>query len=272
MDDRLIRAEAIAIEAKAAFRNQRFEHASARFMDAYALSRSPALVYNAARAMEEAGNWAKADDLFSLYLGLEGLGEGGRRDARAHRARVRAELAKQAEHAEPAEPAEPAKHTTLAKRSADQAATGGEGTSGPVGVVGGGPGRAAPPTLDAFPVWQTVGAGTAVVASVATGVWATSLAAGLSLDDVQSDADAAAYREDRDRARRLRAASIASGVVGLGLAGWVVWELVSADPASDGRSPPVAARMPGVRPRSDRWRFVPTVSPGRASLEVQLGF
>ncbi len=87
-------AEAKATEAKAFFKAGLFPRAAERFMEAYALSKRPALVYNAARAYEEGQLRAEAIALFKLYEGLQDASAEGRKEARERRERLESELAK----------------------------------------------------------------------------------------------------------------------------------------------------------------------------------
>ncbi|MEY3012985.1 MAG: hypothetical protein RIT45_1720 [Pseudomonadota bacterium] len=87
-------AEAKATEAKAFFKAGLFPRAAERFMEAYALSKRPALVYNAARAYEEGQLRAEAIALFKLYEGLKDASGEGRKEARERRERLESELAK----------------------------------------------------------------------------------------------------------------------------------------------------------------------------------
>ncbi|MFZ4580096.1 MAG: hypothetical protein ACOYOB_17055 [Myxococcota bacterium] len=63
-------AEAFATRAKELFKARDFQRSAKMFMQAYALSHEPALVYNAARAYEEAGMAGDAASLFRLYISL----------------------------------------------------------------------------------------------------------------------------------------------------------------------------------------------------------
>ncbi|MFZ4580432.1 MAG: hypothetical protein ACOYOB_18765 [Myxococcota bacterium] len=63
-------AEAFATRAKERFKAKDFQRSAKLFMQAYALSHEPALVYNAARAYEEAGMAGDAASLFRLYISL----------------------------------------------------------------------------------------------------------------------------------------------------------------------------------------------------------
>lgn len=77
------RAEATALEAKFKFKAEDYEGAARLFLQAFTVSRSPALLYNAARAFEEAGKLKQARAAFEQYLDLGGVTGAGRRDAKA---------------------------------------------------------------------------------------------------------------------------------------------------------------------------------------------
>ena len=61
-------AEELAQQATRRFKEGDFEVASALFMKAYALDKRPDRVFNAARALEQAGKAAQAIGLFTLYI------------------------------------------------------------------------------------------------------------------------------------------------------------------------------------------------------------
>jgi tetratricopeptide (TPR) repeat protein len=69
-------AERLAAEAKEAFKAGQFDAAAKLFMQAYAKSHTPALLYNAARAHEEAGHKRDAITLFKLYITLTDEADG----------------------------------------------------------------------------------------------------------------------------------------------------------------------------------------------------
>ena len=69
-------AETEALQAKEQFKAGKFEVAARLFMQAYAKSHAPALVYNAARAYEEAGKKGDAISLFKLYITLSDDADG----------------------------------------------------------------------------------------------------------------------------------------------------------------------------------------------------
>lgn len=80
--DELTEAESLAKVAARHFRAGNFEVAATVFLDAYAASQKPAVLFNAARAYEESGQTENALRLFRLYLTVE-RDEQGLADARA---------------------------------------------------------------------------------------------------------------------------------------------------------------------------------------------
>jgi tetratricopeptide (TPR) repeat protein len=88
----LRKAEALATEAKVFFKAKLYDKAAGRFMEAYAISRRPSLMYNAARAYEEGRNLREAHALFQEYRKLPDVGEDGRKDADARIARLEADM------------------------------------------------------------------------------------------------------------------------------------------------------------------------------------
>lgn len=84
----LRQAEALATEAKVFFKAKLYEKAALRFMEAYAISKRPSLMYNAARAYEEAGVLREAHALFQEYRKLPTVDDAGRKDADARIARL----------------------------------------------------------------------------------------------------------------------------------------------------------------------------------------
>lgn len=90
------RAEAIATEAKFLFKQKAYEEAAARFFEAYTLVNQASLLYNAARAYEEAGNLERAAALFRAYVELKDAPADGRADARKRLVPIDAKLAEKA--------------------------------------------------------------------------------------------------------------------------------------------------------------------------------
>ncbi|MEY3011672.1 MAG: hypothetical protein RIT45_407 [Pseudomonadota bacterium] len=215
--DRLRRAEAMATEAKALFRNRVFADAARLFMEAFALSKHATLVYNAARAYEEAGRLKRAESLFLLYASLPDADEAGKKDAAAHLVEVRRRIA--AGEGEPDDP-EPTPPPATTTSPAATAPTPAASTAAPPSTVR----QAAPASR--WPLWAGIGAG-----GVAAGLygWAVYTASGLDLDAVRDDADRADYRARRDRASAMRWTGVA---IGAGAAGLLIWSALRPDPAA----------------------------------------
>lgn len=90
-------AEAVVASAKARYLAGDFDAAARLYMEAYGKVQRPATLFNAARAYEQAGQWAEAKPLFELYLqvdrGDDADSVAGRADAERHLAAIRAKLA-----------------------------------------------------------------------------------------------------------------------------------------------------------------------------------
>lgn len=91
--DSQAKAEATALNAKFKFKAGKHEQAAQLFLEAYTLSRKPALLYNAARAFEEAQKHAEAKAAFEQYLALPGLTGAGRKEAGEHIGRLNVRIA-----------------------------------------------------------------------------------------------------------------------------------------------------------------------------------
>lgn len=66
------RANSLYRAGEASFRDKKFEQAARFFDEAYKLDPSPVLIYNLARAYEEAGQAARAAHYFGVYLARQG--------------------------------------------------------------------------------------------------------------------------------------------------------------------------------------------------------
>ena len=95
--DELAKAEAKALQAKFKFKAEAYAEAAELFLEAFTISKSPALLFNAARAFEEAKRYKEARAAFEQYLSLPGLSASGRDDARAHIASCDAKIAESAQ-------------------------------------------------------------------------------------------------------------------------------------------------------------------------------
>lgn len=83
----IVVAEDLAQQAKERFKAGEFEVAAKMFMNAYAKSHAPAMVFNAARAYENAGKNGDAASLFRLYVSLSDDTD-GMIEARQHLAKL----------------------------------------------------------------------------------------------------------------------------------------------------------------------------------------
>ncbi len=246
------RAEAIATEAKLLFQQKEFAQAAERFMEAYTLARRPTLIYNAARAYQEAGNADKALALFRAYRGLPDVNDAGRADADARIAvlekavnerkaaeeagrlakdkleRERQEdLARQAQDRERA--AQQAKERE-AREDALRARLKAEADK--------------PAPRRQFPT--AAAAATGGLAAVGAGLYTAALVEAGNARDLESklrtEADGQLHRNHVERATLLRNVAIGAGVLAAGCASWLVWELVAAPAA------PVAPKTTIIRP------------------------
>jgi hypothetical protein len=107
-------AQGLVAEAKTHMQAGEYEQAAKIYMQAYGLAQRPAIVFNAARAYEQAGLWQEAKPLFELYLQIDSGSDldsvTGRADAQkrldAVNARIAADRAQKA--APPVKIADPA--------------------------------------------------------------------------------------------------------------------------------------------------------------------
>ena len=220
------RAEAAATEAKVFFKAGLFDKASAKFMEAFAISKRPSLMYNAARAYEEGQNLREAVALFKHYRDLSEVGVDGRRDADERIARMeevlrqqaaiedarradalRLERARQDEAAQLHAERERQQRAALEREKAAQLAQ--DATPSAPGVA---PRRVS---------WAIVATGLGVIA-IAGAAYAAALyeADSARKTTIASDADVTGYLGHADEAKTFRAVALGAGVVGAGLAAW----------------------------------------------------
>lgn len=202
-------AEGKALEAKAYFKQGLYREAAETFMEAFAISKRPDMVFNAARAYEEAKQYARAVALFEQYVALPDAPADGKADARERVARLRPLL-----EAQRPEPAEPAPSPTPSPSPV--------GPSGPVGTR-----QTAPPPSRADVVgWTAFGVGAAGVATGAA-FWAIGYTKAKSANDMaianQDDVDA--YNRQFDKAESWRTGAWVSAGAGAVLAGWGAYRL-----------------------------------------------
>ncbi|MCB9740709.1 MAG: hypothetical protein H6747_15705 [Deltaproteobacteria bacterium] len=253
------RAEALATEAKLLFQQKAYEQAAERFFEAYTLVRKPALIYNAARAYEEAGNVERAVALFKAYQGLPDAPKDGKAEAKRRLIPLEAELGRRQAAAAAKEQAEAARKAAEAKAAAakaraeqqeterarqDRVAAEREAAEAarkraeaerkareqlqsrkrPIGTVQAAPERGLP--------WAPIGAtaGAAIVSGVFFALAFDEADAARTMEgNLRSDADKQEYLGHADAARRNQAIAWGAGVVTVGAAGWLVWTLLQED-------------------------------------------
>ncbi len=198
-------AEGLAAVAKERFRSKDFETAAKLFMQAYALVHEPALVYNAARAYEEAGRPGDATGLFKLYISLTDDAQG----AAEARERVRRLEGQPPSHAGPV-PGEQLK-----------------GDAHPPTAPAVDPSRpSGPPTVAqrAPPAWLPWSTGGTAGVSLAAGITLMVLGRAASMDaNDRYSADVDAYDRAFGAAQNQWWTGVALTGVGVGLAGLTTW-------------------------------------------------
>lgn len=243
----LRKAEALATEAKLLFQQKLYQEAAEKFFEAYTLAKRGTLIFNAARAHEEAKNYAKSIAYFRAYLGQPDVTPDGKKDAEARIARMEAELKvqREAQEARDREAArlaeeqrqkeeeqrrkdEATKAETQRKldeaRKRDEARRAEEARKADVAAK-----AAAGLTKSSddkqFPVVPAIATGSALVL--------TAVSYGLALSEAGSARDLEpgvvdnttkkAYLDKVDSAYMWRNVAIGGGVLSAGLAGWAVW-------------------------------------------------
>ncbi|MBI5609723.1 MAG: hypothetical protein HY902_12695 [Deltaproteobacteria bacterium] len=266
-------AEVLATRAKALFHAKSYAQAADLYLAAYAKSHVPLMLFNAARATEEAGNLAEARALFLEYARLEGITPAERKDAlrRADDLRVRLDQqapvaaepapkpknAPAADPATPPAPSEPAKAAATQPPSApqpakrDEPAQAGPAATPPVAVQR----DRAPRAASGAPVWPIVAAASATAASVALWWMANDKSHQANGIDVRDQASKQNYLTLADSARTWQKAAIGAGAVAGALAVWAI---------AAGVSSPTAPRS------TVRW--LPILQPDGAGLAAQVGW
>jgi hypothetical protein len=234
----LRQAETLVDQAKKAFKDKKFDESAKLFMQAYGLSQEPALVFNAARAYEEATKAGDAAALFRLY-GTISRDPAGLADAQARLARLEAPAPAQSP-ATPRPDAGNAKPQLLAPLSTEaphsaQAQPSPPNAPAPVPAAQ----TSTPPSVpvttavarpnptgpDRMWAWLTTATSFALVGSgAAMMVLGASASHDANALPIATDADRARYNSDFDRAERTwttGAALVAVGVVTGGAAAWL---------------------------------------------------
>lgn len=228
----LERAEARATEGKAYFKGKLFGEAAEAFMDAYAIVKKPALVYNAARAREENKEHKKALALFSMYTTLAGVDDAGRAAAKKKMATLSGVIAKAeaADKERQLAAARAARDRALEKRARDarqrrNAATkSGQNSSLTVAKA-----------PAAFPLWRSISAGVIGLFGVASQVNALSYAEDARLENLTASSKPRDVKAARDAAQLWQGIALGSGVVAAGLLGWAGYDYFIAKKPTQGR-------------------------------------
>lgn len=243
------RAEAKAMEAKIEFKSGNHDKAAQLFLEAFAISRAPALMYNAARAYQQGDMPNKAIIVFEQYLELDGVSRSGQAEAKGHLQTLRKQVAAASSKPEPTVKPAPAptpkpdpepKATT--KPAPNPTPTGGDkpgdaAVTPPVGVVAPTPA----PDRGKWVTWGLLGGGGllfiigAASMSGASGELDEANAMDFSVKDAKKT-----YNERADSAESQHNAGIFFTLVGLGLGGWGAWRMWMA-PSTTTAAPPASA-------------------------------
>jgi hypothetical protein len=211
-------AESFAAQARDRFKSKDFDAAAKLFMQAYARSPRPALVFNAARAYQEAGKKGDAAGLLRLYISISKDADG---IAEAHE-RLRA-----LEGKPPIQPPVPVQPPAVEQVPGSHPAVGLSGTITPD----------ASPADDTVLKWTVTGtAGLGLVSGIAVML----VARGQSMDanslTVHDDDSVRAYNDRFDKAQRNWAIGAGLTAIGVGMGVWATWLHVKS-----GRKPASAA-------------------------------
>ena len=244
----LRKAEAAATEAKVFFKAGLFDKASTKFMEAFAISKRPSLMYNAARAYEEGLNFREAVALLRHYRDLPDVGVDGKRDADERIARMEGVLRQQA--------ADEAQKTEAARLEAERVATELRNKQEaerarqererlerervaqlPLGAT---PTVARPATRQVSWVLVASAAAVGVLAGGAYGeaLYEANQARKLTIVDVN---DVTTYQGHVSDAKTFQAVAITGTVVASGLAAWAVLDWWYSGANGDEKTPPKAS-------------------------------
>lgn len=227
-------AESKALEAKVYFKRGLFREAAEAFMEAYSLSLAPDMMFNAARAYQEAKLPERALALFETYLTLDGVTDEGKADARSRIAALQASSA-------PAEPQPVAKPEAPAAKPVPAAPSPAPVSPSPAPAP---PASAAMPkpspplaSVSAGAPADKLGWGLLIGGGVLLGLGGLSYSAAVNQANQANElplanaADAKAYNASFDEAQNARGAAAVLAVAGTGLAAWGAWRLWLRGPA-----------------------------------------
>ena len=216
----LERAEALATEAKAYFKGKLFEQAAAKFLEAFAVARRPALVFNAARAYEEAQKPKRAVAIFQMYADLPESSPQGRADAKVRIATLNKGIAAAEAAATKAADADTRLPGNGEAGDGDKRPGGKTVSSRAVGGKAAGAHTTTAPRKRPYPVWRSTAGSALTVFAIGAWLNARSLASEMPFDEVVDDETKARYLELGDDARLWQGLAIGSAMVGVGLIAW----------------------------------------------------
>lgn len=243
----LRKAEALATEAKFMFQQKLYAEAAEKFFEAYTLAKRGTLIFNAARAHEEAKNYAKSIAYFRAYLGQPDVTPDGKKDAEARIARMEAELkaqrdAQEARDREAARLAEEQRRKEEDQRRKEEAAKAdaqrklddarkrdearkAEEAKKADAAAKAAAGVAKSVDSRTFPLVPAVATGGALVlTAVSYGLALSEAGAARDMESkVVNSATKKAYLDKVDSAYMWRNVAIGGGVITAGLAGWAAW-------------------------------------------------
>lgn len=224
-------AESKALEAKVYFKRGLFREAAEAFMEAYSLSLAPDMMFNAARAYQEAKLPERALALFETYMTLEGVTEEGKADARARIVALKPQSGSVAPQA-PVKPEPPApKVEPVAPAPAPTPAppTPAPAAPAPAAMV---PKPSQPvATVSAPAPADKLGWGLLIGGGVLLGLGGLSYGAAVDKANQANELplanaeDAKTYNTSFDEAQNGRGVAVVLAVAGTGLAAWGAWRL-----------------------------------------------
>ena len=222
------KAEATAMQAKIEFKSGAYDKAARLFLEAFAISRAPALMYNAARAYQKADLPVRASVVFEQYLELPGLSDKGRAEANKHLQSLRKIIAER--KAKPTPPGEPAQSPVA--QQADPARAKQPTASDRAVVTPAVP--TAAPTRNKWVTYGLVGGGSLLTLIGLAQMSEGSKQAGEAKEPGQFASAGAKdiYNTRKALAEETHTGGVGMVTIGLGLAGWGVYRMYTPDPGS----------------------------------------
>lgn len=226
------RAEAKAMEAKIEFKSGNHGKAAQLFLEAFAISRAPALMYNAARAYQTGNMPGKAIIVFEQYLDLEDVTDAGRAEAKGHLEQLRKQVAAGADKPAPTVKPDPAPTPTPQPKVTPTPAAKvtptppDKSTAKPIGPVADVVTPAPQDDRGKWVTWGLLGGG-GLLFLVGAGTMSSAAGDLQEANDMDFGADGAAatYKQKADEAESKHGSGILVTLVGLGLGGWGAWRM-----------------------------------------------